>query len=187
MISGKKSSLRSTLILALDRLPLTSPPTPILLRKRFGALSSCRPPPWSPMDAWTLRRSTCRYVNKAEADYDFGVPARQGPISRPPLKLFRIFEKRIRRDDLAALAWSTFYASASLHKVIQLYSQPRLTPCDGRSDHHQLSDSFDNTGKPTKKPQTSSSPHRLSREVVPSTLASPPTTLVSEIAQNREL
>ena len=151
MISGKKLST-----LDLDpgnyrmALTITDPETH---EKRFGSLSfhvvSDTP---SPMDAWDIYDDKLAdYANKGEADYDFGVTCLAQGNKPLAAKALQEALKKNPKNDLARARLVDIYFSQQIYdKVIELYSQPALTPATEDQTIISLSDSFDKTGN-TKK------------------------------------
>ena len=151
MISGKKLS---TLDLEPGNyrmaLTLTDPDT---REKRFGSLAfQVVSDSGSQLDAWDIYDDKLvDYVNKGEADYDFGVTCLAQDDKPAAIRALEEALKKNPKNDLArARLVDVFFSQQAYDKVIELYSQPALTPTTDDQTIISLSDSFDKTGN-TKK------------------------------------
>jgi GWxTD domain-containing protein len=131
-------------------LTVTDPET---REKRFGAIAfHVVNEAGSQMDAWDIYDDKLAdYVNSGEADYDFGVTC-LAQDDRPTAS--RALQEALRKNpknDLArARLVDIYFSQQAYDKVIQLYSQPAVTPSTEDQTIIRLSDSFDKTGN-TKK------------------------------------
>jgi len=151
MISGKKLS---TLDLEPGNyrmaLTLTDPDT---REKRFGSLAfHVVTDSGSQLDAWDIYDDKLvDYVNKGEADYDFGVTCLAQDDKPAATKALQEALKKNPKNDLArARLVDVYFSQQAYDRVIELYSQPALTPSTDDQTIISLSDSFDKTGN-TKK------------------------------------
>jgi GWxTD domain-containing protein len=151
MISGKKLS---TLELEPGNyrmaLTLTDPDT---REKRFGTLAfHVVTDSGSQLDAWDIYDDKLAdYVSKGEADYDFGVTCLAQDDKPIATKALQIALKKNPKNDLArARLVDLYFSQQAYDKVIELYSQPSLTPATEDQTIISFSDSFDKTGN-TKK------------------------------------
>lgn len=151
MISGKKLST-----LDLDpgnyrmALTITDPET---REKRFGSLTfHVVTDSGSQMDAWDIYDDKLvDYVNKGEADYDFGVTCLAQNDTPAASKALQEALKKNPKNDLArARLVDIYFSQQAYDKVIQLYSQPAVTAQTEDQTIVSLSDSFDKIGN-TKK------------------------------------
>jgi len=151
MVNGKKLST-----LDLDpgnyrmALTVTDPET---REKRFGTISfHVVADSGSQMEAWDIYDDKLvDYVNKGEADYDFGVTC-LAQDDKPGAA--KALQEALRKDPKNALARARlvdiYFSQQAYDKVVQLYSQPALTATTEDQTIVSLSDSFDKTGN-TKK------------------------------------
>jgi hypothetical protein len=151
MISGKKLTT-----LDLDpgnyrmALTITDPET---REKRFGSLAfHVVTDSGSPMDAWDIYDDKlAEYANKGEADYDFGVTClAQGDKPLASKALQESLRKNPKIDLARARLVDIYFSQQAYDKVVELYSQPAVTPATEDQTIISLSDSFDKTGN-TKK------------------------------------
>ena len=151
MISGKKLS---TLDLEPGNYRMALTVTdPDSREKRFGTISfhivSDTP---SPLDAWDIYDDKLAdYVNKGEADYDFGVTSlAQGNKAIAAKALQESLRKNPKNDLARARLVDLYFGQQAYDKVVALYSQPAVNPATEDQTIISLSDSFDKTGN-TKK------------------------------------
>ena len=151
MISGKKLS---TLELEPGNyrmaLTITDPET---REKRFGALAfHVVTDSGSQLEAWDIYDDKLAdYVNKGEADYDFGVTCLAQNDTPCASKALQESLKKNPKNDLArARLVDIYFHQQAYDKVIQLYAQPAVTAQTEDQTIVNLSDSFDKTGN-TKK------------------------------------
>ena len=151
MINGKKLS---TVDLEPGNyrmaLTVTDPET---REKRFGSLTfHVVTDSGSQLAAWDVYDDKLAdYVHTGEADYDFGVSSLAQDDKATAAKALQESLHKNPKNDLArARLVDIYFSEKAYDKVIQLYSQPALTPASEDQTIISLSDSFDKTGD-TKK------------------------------------
>jgi len=119
-------------------------------RETFGAISFT----WSPIQVrrWKLDiydDKLADYVNKGEADYDFGVTCLAQDDKSAAAKALRKASGKTKKRLARARLVDIYFSQQAYDKVMQLYSN-RPDCDDGDQTIVSLSDSFDKTGN-TKK------------------------------------